>query len=257
MGESNCAGNVRRCSGTRGRHDELAESGTWVVDAPRQPENPRLSELVAHDLRSPVAAVLMGLAALEEALEREDGDAPALLELVRRHAQRALGAADDIADLVALQCDALRPSLCAIDLRALVCRVVHEAAGPGPVTVTARLPAAPLIARVDARRVLGVVSALVAEARARARSRVTVGLRAQGSSIEIEIDDDGVAGSPERLSGYLDARYRPDAHRPGGGLGVRLATARDIVAAHGGAIHVCRGAHRGALHVIVSLPAGV
>jgi signal transduction histidine kinase len=81
-------------------------------------------------------------------------------------------------------------------------------------------------------------------------------LKPQASSLVIEVSDTGCGISAEDLPHVFDRFYRADRARGrgSGGAGLGLAIAKQIVAAHGGAIWVESEEGRGAT-IGIALPA--
>jgi K+-sensing histidine kinase KdpD len=195
-----------------------------------------LLSMVAHDLRSPLAAVLMGLRELERDGAVLSDAQRRLVNAVELETRRALVSADDLSDLAALQRGSLRPNLEEVELGELVHAAVDGMAASG---VALDLPAAPLIVRVDVRRMKRVLTGLVLEAAQRARDQVEVRVRSHNRSGCVQLSDDGHE-KPERVEALLDALRRERVEVAGSGLALRLALARDLVALHGGSITVSR-----------------
>jgi signal transduction histidine kinase len=128
------------------------------------------------------------------------------------------------------------------------------------------------ISNVGAARVRGVagylervVRNLLENAEIHARSVVSVSLAGDGVAVVLAVTDDGPGVAPadrerifDRFVRLEEARARPGARGvPGdnrGGAGLGLAIAREIVAAHGGAITV-EDAPGGGARFVVRLPA--
>jgi signal transduction histidine kinase len=199
--------------------------------------------MMAHELRSPVAAVLMGLRELERGLpEPQSSEQRRLLEMVERHARRALLAAEDAADLSAIQSGGLRLSIGEVELGALVRRALdafEQTTAARGVTVEMDASAMPLIVQVDAKRLGRVLTALVAAAAERARTRVVVRVRATTKRARIEVIDDGAA-LREQVEALLDPYRREGVERAGASARLRLAIARDVISLHGGSLAVSR-----------------
>lgn len=196
--------------------------------------------MIAHDLRLPLAALRLSS---ELAL---DGGAEAagqqyLLETVHRQ----VGALERLTlDLLDAFADGgVAPAeRCEIDVEALCREVVaeFEAALGGRRTFELRV-AAPAQVRGNAAKLRVALRNLVGNAVKYASdgSAVVVEAGCRDGQALIAVRDRGAGIAPEQLGRIFDRFYRVDrrtGHAPGHGLGLFIA--RQIVAAHGGDIHV-------------------
>lgn len=238
-------------SGRRRGRRAGASSGTWAIEHSTQKASVGLVRTVTHDLRSPATAIQMGISELARRIV-DDEENRRLALLVAEYAERALAVADDVADLVALQSGVFAPSSSEIDLAALVeellgdLRTMHG-------DPSFERPADRFVVRGDNQRLRRVLSGLIAEARLRARTTVNLRLYEEDGFACVGVVADGHLGSVEQLDALLDARRRPCRFGVGHGLGIRLAIARDVVAAHDGTIDV-NEAPGGGVSVTVRLP---
>jgi signal transduction histidine kinase len=69
------------------------------------------------------------------------------------------------------------------------------------------------------------------------------------------VEDDGPGIEPQHLGRIFDRFYRADAARTGGGAGLGLSIAKEIVEAHGGHISVSSEPGRGSVFTVV-IPRG-
>lgn len=203
----------------------------------------------AHELRSPLAALRTEL---EVAVRHPDATAiaalaPDLLADTVRLGQLA----DDLLQLARL--DAHPPlKRQPVDLDDLLLEEIRRVRGRD-----GRIAAA----GISAGRVMGdpsalgrVIQNLIDNAIRYARDTVTVELSAAADTVTLTVADDGPGIPPadrkrvfERFTRLDDARSRDD-----GGSGLGLAIVHDVVAAHGGRIHV-ENNHPGA-RISISLP---
>ncbi len=210
-----------------------------VASAERQRE--QLDEGIAwtaHELRGP----LLGVRAVLESLQREDGGSPAGLALLRR-SERELG------QLAALTDGLLRWAVGAEPLRRRerdVVAVVEEAvdscrleAGEDRVTIDAPARAT---SRIDPTSLRVAVANVVRNALAYSprASQVHVSVRSLAGSVRIQVRDGGAGVAPEELGRIFDPFVRGEAGRRSslGGSGLGLFIARRIAEAHDGSIIV-------------------
>ncbi len=192
----------------------------------------------SHELRRPLTALLgelelagapgRGVEELRSALVLVAGDARAMSRLVDdllHHARARAGTlrlVDGEATLVDVVADAVR-------------RAGRVVPGLGPVEV-APLPA--LLLRVDADALRQAIENLLVNAGGHGGPGVRVALRAErdGSGIAIHVEDDGPGIPPDEQTTIFEPFGRGDQARTVPGTGLGLTIARDVAAAHGGAL---------------------
>jgi signal transduction histidine kinase len=190
--------------------------------------------MIAHDLRSPAAAIQMGLADLSRKFG-DDPEAAWRFPMMDAQVTRALSVAEEVADLVAIHAGQLRLQRIALELRAFVQRLVREASAQrGRKVVFAR--GTPVWVYGDETRLARVVSALIAVARLRAKAAVTLSLRVEADWALLQIVDDGSSAAPEELAALLEGRFSESP--PPRGFGLRLAATGAVIAGHGGTLNV-------------------
>lgn len=208
---------------------------------------------VAHELRTPLAALQAGLEEVRDGLVPADADS-----LGRLHDQ-AVRLGRVVGDLALLSSpDEAAPGLAAG--RADLTRVVaEEVAARGPELAAAGITVRdvrlePVLVEADADRLHQVVGNILANVARHCRrgDAVDVSVRAVGERAEVRVVDTGPGIAPEDLPRVFDRYWRAsDAQVPGSGLG--LAVVREIVSAHGGTVDVT-SAPSGGVAVAVRLP---
>ena len=181
---------------------------------------------VAHELRTPTAALLASAEALENPATR-DKAAP----LVAPQLRRLSTLTEDLLEISRM--DAGRASLVrsSVDVVDLIREVVAETGRAGEVTVVAPET---LAAEVDAARLRVALRNLVANALQHGRPPVLVTLSERHHVLELTVADAG-GGVPEDLRERVFDRFaRGDEARHGGGSGLGLAIARENVRLQGG-----------------------
>jgi signal transduction histidine kinase len=187
----------------------------------------------AHELRSPVAAIL---ARIEVGLAHTAGtDWVRLARDVHREATRLDRLAEELLELSRMDGHAEPERDQLVDMDELVLLEVDTVRARGRVTVDlSPFSAARISGRPDElRRVIGN---LLDNAERHAASRVVVGLSIEDGSVELVVTDDGEGIAPldrERVFERF-ARLQPARDRDSGGAGLGLAIVRDIVSAYGG-----------------------
>jgi signal transduction histidine kinase len=199
--------------------------------------NERPLDVLAHELRSPVAA----LGAIAEAY------AGGMDESGAARRARLLELADSaVAAIERLLVDAAPASLRRedVDVAALV-RDAAEAAALRGANVTAETPAG-LVVDGDAARLRQALDNLIGNAvgHSPAGGLVTVAVRGSGGLVEIDVRDEGEGLDPADMERVFEPGVRLTSARPGQGLG--LAIVKAIAEAHGGTVTVESSPGRGA-----------
>lgn len=192
---------------------------------------------VSHDLKNPLAAVIMSLGLALEDLA-PDHPVRELIERAGRSAERMSTMIGDLLDFAAGEVDPARES---VDLATLVGEVVDDL-GPalaGAELVVGDLPT--VVADPGSLRV--VVQNLLANAAKFARPALPARIEVSGYLTDrfwrLEVADNGRGVPPEERTRVFEPLVRLDRRVPGTGIG--MATCRRIVAAHGGTMGIADG----------------
>jgi signal transduction histidine kinase len=228
-----------------------AHSGLTIslrnVTARRQKESRRLDfySIIAHDLRSPLGAMLMRA----EILLR-GGRGPLApeqaAELVKMEANiRSLVALiNDFLDFARMEEAAHKMELARVDLAALVSEIVEDFKPlientQQRIEIEGRLGQAVVLG--DRRRLQQVVTNLIANAIKFTPhgGSIVVRVRIRDHRCEVAVEDDG-AGIAAEVLPLLFQRYSrgPATSKDAGGTGLGLLIVREIVEAHGGDVGV-------------------
>jgi signal transduction histidine kinase len=196
---------------------------------------------VAHDLRSPLAAVALRLqmaerratadapaqtpvAQLKQYLERMDTMIEGLLDFARSGARPA---ASERGELAAV----LKDAVTGLSQEARSEGVTIELDAPGP----GRVACAPGMLTSVVMNLMRNALKYIQVASRRER-RISSRLIERSGWVRVEIEDTGPGMPPEALGRIFDPFVRLDTEKPGIGLG--LATVKRIIEAHGGRVGV-------------------
>lgn len=198
---------------------------------------------VAHELRGSLNAIL-GWAEFLRAGPCDDAARVRAAETIIRHARQQSGMLGELFDTWRLASGTLKLNVSSLDLRHIVSAgvdVVQPMARARAVSIQCRdetIGAAAVRARGDGKRLVQVLSALLANAvhfsPERATVHVVLGTGPETASITVRDEGPGVAPA---LLPYLFERNRPpDRTSPRGTFRLGLSFAREVVTRHRGSI---------------------
>ncbi len=223
----------------------------------------RFLAVVSHELRSPLAAALNWAYMLRQ--RRPDDEAAGrAIEGVERSVQLSVRLIEDLLDVSRITQGKLRLEMADVDLRGVVSAVADSSrllAETKRVTLTVRLPPAPVRVHGDAGRLRQIVENLLSNAVKFTPEGgcIDVDLRPGPRSGELAVRDTGV-GIPAGMLPHVFEPFRQGeagSARQHEGLGLGLAIVRQLVEAHGGRIEAASdGSGRGATFR-VTLPLAV
>ncbi|TFB97292.1 cell wall metabolism sensor histidine kinase WalK [Cryobacterium sp. HLT2-28] len=206
----------------------------------------------SHELRTPLARIRAQLEV--DRAHPEEADAAATRQSVLDEADTLQRLIDDLL-LLARADNAQEPRVGdLVDLDDVVMAEACRMRGTESVSVdVSRVSGAQVRGNRD--RLARVVRNLLDNAAQHGGPQIVVSLREVGGQAELTVADDG-PGIPAAEQGRVFERFaRVDEARSQGGSGLGLAIAREIVAAHGGAI-VIDPLHRPGARFVVTLPIG-
>jgi two-component system sensor histidine kinase BaeS len=222
-----------------GELGDLARAFDSMADTVARSERDRrnLTADVAHELRTPLAALQAGLEELRDGLVEPT---PERLAGLHDQSLRLGRLVSDLAELSAAEASGVSPQRTVVDLAQvardeLAARDSHlRAAG---LVVGSRLDG-PVLVRADADRLHQAVGNLLANAARYCRpgDEVSVVVRAEDGAAVLDVIDSGPGIPADELTHIFDRLWRGRAARQVAGSGIGLAVAREIVVAHGGAI---------------------
>jgi two-component system sensor histidine kinase BaeS len=222
-----------------GELGELARAFDAMADTVARSERDRrnLTADVAHELRTPLAALQAGLEELRDGLVE-----PTSQGLAGLHDQslRLGRVVSDLAELSAVEASGVPVQRAEVDLTQIardelaVSESQLRAAG---LAVGSRLDG-PALVRADADRLHQALGNLLANAARYCRpgDEVSVVVRSEADKAVLEVVDSGPGIPADELPHVFDRLWRGRAAKQVAGSGIGLAVAREIVVAHSGTI---------------------
>ena len=218
---------------------------------------------MSHELRTPMNSILGFTRRL---LKRLPGTIPArdldALETVDRNGRNLLGLINDILDVSTIEAGAFELDRQPTDLIALVQETIADhgslVAGSSH-ELSLRLPAEPLEAPVDAKRVRQVLVNLVSNAlKYSGGGEVEVSLEVEedeelGPAVRLGVRDhgDGMGLAEQKMLFQRFSRLENEATRQAEGTGLGLTICAEIAAHHGGRIDLWSEPGQGSLFTLV------
>jgi PAS domain S-box-containing protein len=201
----------------------------------------RLFGIVGHDLRSPLAAIKMAAEMVQSRPLPPECERP--IRTISRSTDRMARLIQELLELTRVQVGGGLPlERERFDLADVTREIVAEAELVHPGRVLHCRALGDCVGEWDRARLSQVLSNLVGNALQYGApgSPIDVSVRDRGREVTIEVQNAGEPIPPEALPGLFDpfSRGLSDSARFRGGLGLGLYIAREVVAAHGGAISV-------------------
>jgi signal transduction histidine kinase len=220
------------------RQMQLAEQAHEELDRVHD----EFAAIIAHDLRSPVGALLLQLDALLERAKRDEGPSVPLatLERMRRSVSRMAQMTDDLLDVSRIELERLsldrEPLPPGAALQSLVAQLAPVLAGH-PVSLAVRGRPAAVLA--DPARFDQIFTNLLENAAKYSApgSPIQVVIEEGDHGVTVSIEDRGPGIAAEELPRLFDRFYQaPRARAQKSGLGLGLYIVRGLVEGHGGRI---------------------
>jgi signal transduction histidine kinase len=218
-----------------------------------------LISIVCHDLRDPLASIVMGTGFLRKTMPTDETAARRVVEAISRSADRLGQVVADFHDVAKLEAGRLVIEAKSWDLSAVLnaeAAKLEALAAERSIRLEFEGLARPLVAMVDRGRVVQVVSKLVGNALkfTPASGRVLVRMDQEGDFVRIAVTDTGRGIPPARLESIFD-RAANARRSPRDGPGLGLPIVRGIVELHGGRVSVESRLNEGS-RFIVTIPRG-
>jgi signal transduction histidine kinase len=202
------------------------------------------SAVVAHDLRSPLNAIMMQIEVLLRTVERGVVHAPvSSIERMRRSGHTLEHLIRDLLDAARIESGRIQLDARPLRLDELARHLVQQLAPTlgGDRTVSVQVHGRPQPVLADPLRIEQVLTNLVDNAvkYSADKSAIEVSVVAQDDGVTVSVRDHGPGIAPEDLPRLFERYYRA-GRGPGGrsGLGLGLFIAKGLVDAHGGRLWV-------------------
>lgn len=200
-----------------------------------------LIAVVCHDLKDPLASIVMGAGFLRKAVATEDPAARRVVEAIARSADRMGQVVGDFHDLAKLEAGRLpverQPCDVVATLKGAITPFQAQAKEKG-IELEVEMPAS-LTIQCDRARLIQVVAKILGNAIkfTPANGKVTLRVAAQGQGVAVTVEDNGRGIPADRLPTIFD--HAANARRtPRDGPGLGLAIARGVTELQGGTITV-------------------
>jgi signal transduction histidine kinase len=216
-------------------HDEF---GTWAESfnqmaaaleakilalSTAQARERRFTADVAHELRTPVTALVAAASLLREHLGELPWAARRPAELLTADVVRLRRLVEELMEISRLDAGQEGVSVRPVDLTGLVRAIVDSRGWHGRVDVAGD----PVLVATDPRRLERILANLVANAVEHGGHEVEVDVRAAASTATVRVIDHGPGIAAEHLPHLFDRFYKADPARSGPGSGLGLAIARE------------------------------
>jgi signal transduction histidine kinase len=195
----------------------------------------RFVENAAHELRTPLAAIISVVDALDGGAKDEPAIRDRFLAHLRGHSERVARLATSLLALARVQSGYQEPRFELVALEPLLQRIVAELRPPPRVEVVTRVPET-LAVLTDVGLVYHAVSNVLANAAKNTHAgAIAIEARAAGPTIELEISDSGPGMTAADIEHAFDRFFRAGGG-DGQGFGLGLAIAKDALESIGGRI---------------------
>jgi signal transduction histidine kinase len=215
-----------------------------------QAQNRRFVADVAHELRTPLAALVAEASILREHLDALPTDSRRAGELLVGDVARMRSLVDDLMELSRFDASAERVTLEPVDLGRLVAAVAQARLPEARL----RLPDPPIVVESESRRLERIVGNLLDNAREHAPGTpVDVDVAIDGGDALIAVADGGPGVPADRLGRIFERFYKTNPSRHDGSSGLGLAIAAEHAALLGGGLSAANRSE-GGLRIELRLP---
>jgi two-component system, OmpR family, sensor histidine kinase MtrB len=212
----------------------------------------RFTSDVSHELRTPLTTVRMAADLLFAQREEFDPSVARSVELLQAELDRFEALLTDLLEISRFDAGFAVLESEPVDLVPVVHRVINRLAvlaDRAGVEIRVRVPAAPVIAEVDSRRVERVLRNLIGNAIEHGEARpVDIAVAASGDAVAVTVRDHGVGlrAGEDKLVFSRFWRADPSRARQTGGTGLGLSISLEDARLHGGWLEAWGAPARGA-----------
>lgn len=198
--------------------------------------------IVSHDLKNPLAAIMLSKQLLDRAQDQFDNCVTAQLarpmEIIDRSTKQMHRLIDDLLDFARIESGSLSLKPQSISAATFIndgVQMIRHHSDPKKIQIDVSLPEAPPDVYCDPTRITQVFYNLLGNAVkfSPENSRVSVKMSVAPTFLQVEVADTGPGISPEDLGMIFEKYWRvKGSHKDGTGLGLYIA--RKIIESHGG-----------------------
>lgn len=238
-----------------GQFNEMAEALEQKIRALAEARDRerRFTADVAHELRTPLGALVGAASLLQEHLDEMPAEARRPAELVVGGARRLRRLVEDLMELSRLDAGHEATGAEPVELGAAVAAAVRAHGWDATVALEA---AEPVAVTTDRRRLDRVVVNLLANAVEHGGRNVRARVRREDGAGVVEVADEGPGIPPGDLPRIFDRFHKADPARSRGGSGLGLAIARESAELLGGTLGVRSEPGTGTCFTLRLPPAG-
>jgi signal transduction histidine kinase len=206
----------------------------------------RFTANVAHELRTPVGALVSEASILRQHLDAMPDSSRRPAQLLVDDVRRLRELLDDLLEMFRFESGRERLEIDSVDLAAVVNATIARRGWASLV----RLHLTPVPMRSDRRRLDRIASNLIGNAIKHGGRDVRVAVSRRDDSALLEVSDRGPGIAPEHLPHLFEPFYKADASRTGAGSGLGLNIAHENARLLGGSIEVDSRQGNGARFVL-------
>ena len=195
---------------------------------------------LAHELRSPISAVLMG-ARLVERVSAQSAQALQASRMIQRQGTQLARLVDDLLTAARLRTGKFELRLDTVDVKLVLDAAVEAVSGEVQASgrvLSVNVSDDAMWTRGDAHRLVQCVSNLLQNAIKFTShgGHISIDARPIGDQVLLAVSDDGEGISPAAIGTVFEQFMQETGAKSGQGLGLGLALTRQIISAHGGSI---------------------